>query len=119
MENREVRIIEGRRYVRIGKIYGRNTKMGGTCYVKYKHIEVGDIRIRRANLSKSGTHWDEEIWATPDATGTLFVLDISNSGKNQSYKILIRNGQITRREPWDPMTEVPQGIRIPAPWEPH
>jgi len=116
MEN-EVVEINGRKYQKLIKISGRSTGMGAITRVKWLTIEKGDIFVEHTNISRSGNHWQEIVYATEDASGTIYVVDISNSQKNYSYKLVVKDGKIVKKEPWNPKIEKPSNaVYVTPPW---
>jgi len=85
--------------IRIYRIPGRRTGMGAITEVEKVIVLRGAIKVRRTEFSRSGNHWVEEIWASPDSEGLIFVRDISNSGKDYSYVIKISGGRVVEKVP--------------------
>jgi len=104
-------------YNEVAKLPARNTSMGARTWVHAVLVERGDIRVRRGNYSKSGRHWVDYIFATGDAKGVVYIVDYTNSGKSESYKLYIEGGRVVAKELWDPSVEkVPSGARITSPY---
>jgi len=86
----------------------RWTRFGAQTYVQRVKVKKGRVRVVRRNFSKSGTHWEEWVYFSKDFTGEVWVVDITNSGKNQSYKLIFEDGALVRREPlfWEQIEDV-------------
>jgi len=103
-------------YRKIKTIYARRTQMGAETRVVYVVAVRGDIRIRRHSFSKTGRHWIEEVWATPDTYGSVWVLDRSNSGKDNSYEIVIMDGKVVAEISYEfDKKPTPNADYIPSP----
>lgn len=63
-------------------LYCRSTGMGARTYAT---ILRQPASIQKANHSKTGNHWVEELLVGEG--GLIFVTDISNSGKHSCYCI--------------------------------
>jgi len=90
--------------VKIYEVEGRQTGMGAVTKIVEVVAERGVIKVRRARFSKSGNHWVEEVWATPDADGYFVVKNISDSGKDYSYVAVVCCGQVVKKIPLPPNT---------------
>ena len=74
--------------------YGRRTQMGAFSTLVVVRVERGEARVERYNYSRSGRHWDEVLYITPDFTGVVAQIDISNSGKHRCQLVYWEDGQI-------------------------
>jgi len=64
----------------------------------------GEAKIIRFNRSKTGNHWQETLFATPDFTGWVAEVDVSNSGKHRCklYTIFAATISYVRKPSDDP-----------------
>lgn len=73
---------------------GRNTSQGARTEVKvFDPDGRGIISVRES--SGSGKHWVDRFEIDPEVTYLVSVIDISNSGKDDSYTRVEGNGELS------------------------
>jgi len=81
-------------------VSGRSTDQG--AYTTIKHI----LRLKGETVkkipwrSRSGRHWYETLCISSDFTGFVFIVDITNSGRDNSYIIRFENGKAVEEFAW-------------------
>jgi len=78
---------------KVYEIPGRATKAGAVTKVERVVIFEGDIKVKKTRVSRSGSHWVYEVYTKPNSRGLIVVEDLTNSGKDQSYILVIENGR--------------------------
>jgi len=83
-------------------IHGRSTACGARTYVYKINVVKGTATVKRTNYSKTGRHWTERVFVSSDFTGEIYVVDFTNSGKNNSHVLRFENGVLKEIAAWEP-----------------
>lgn len=88
--------------IKVLEIRGRYTELGGCTKLHVLNTEKGRAKIIRKNFSKTGNHWDEILFVSPDFSGEIAIKDISNTGKHRCKLLRFADGKIVKTtEPED------------------
>jgi len=83
-------------------IHARATSCGARTYVAKINVLKGSAHVKRTDFSKSGRHWVERVYISEDFTGEIYVVDITNSGKNNSRILRFESGVLKEVAYWEP-----------------
>jgi len=83
--------------IKLAVVHGRR---GSLSVRRVQHVCVWRGRIEVERQYYSDNWWAETIYATPDAYGVVLVLDISATGEDNSYLILVEDGRVVKKVPW-------------------
>ena len=83
------------------RVEGRATGQG--AYTTIKHILrlKGEAVKKIPRRSRSGKHWYETLCISSDFTGFVFIVNRTNSGRDNSYIIRFENGKAVEEFAWD------------------
>lgn len=76
------------------QVAGRKTSQGAYTETKV-YAPDGKEVVPRREMSKSGTHWVDSFSLESAATYLLTTVDISNSGKNNSFTEVNGRGELS------------------------
>jgi len=75
-------------------IRGRSTGWGAREEIKIKEIIAGKAEVKRWGFSRTGNHWHEALLISRDFSGTVYHINISNSGRHWCSILKFKDGRL-------------------------